>query len=206
MHRTPKWVLGFSRAEIQRGSLAFHLSTWNRTLDFYLGLYSLEQRKNSTYRTQVALAPLSTVHHFRTEFYCARCSESCFSGLESKLAFFMDAEVTFFQYAKTIPQSNVTFYCKFRLRFRSSWDILRLSITTFKGSYHGCSERSWCSKFAKVWEKRVWTSARSSTNFRAPSDSLFIICIIGHHPFKFQKKNLKVKSHLQTAAHKNQMS
>lgn len=90
------------------------------TLDFYLGIYSLAQRKNSTYRTQVALAPLSTVHHFRTEFYCARCSESCFSGLESKLAFFMDAGVTLFQYAKTIPHSNITFCCNFRFRSRSS--------------------------------------------------------------------------------------
>lgn len=90
------------------------------TLDFYLGLYSLEQRKNSTHRSQVALATPSTVHHFRTDFYCARCSESCFSGLELKLAFFIDAQVTFFQYAKTIPQSNVTFYCNFRLRSRRS--------------------------------------------------------------------------------------
>lgn len=72
------------------------------TLDFYLGTYSLVQKKNSSYTTQVALSPLSTVHHFRTELYCTRCSERFFSGLESKLAFFMEAKVTFFQCVKIL--------------------------------------------------------------------------------------------------------
>lgn len=83
-----------------QGSLAFHLSTWNRNTGFLSGdLFISTKKNNSTQRTQVALAPLSTVHHFRTELHYARCSESFFSGLESKLAFFMEA---FFQYVKIL--------------------------------------------------------------------------------------------------------
>lgn len=164
------WIFQGWNSERQSGISPVNLE---QNTGFLSGPLFIRTKKEQHMQNSGSMSTSQYCSPFLTEFYCARCSESCFSGLESKLAFFMDAEVTFFQYAKTIPQSNVTFYCNFRLRFRSSWEILRLSITTLKGSYHGSSERAWCSKFAKVWEKIVWTSARSSTNFRAPSDSLF---------------------------------
>jgi len=76
----------------------WHL-TWQpgtRTLDFYLWVYSLVQKRTAHTGTRVALAPLSTVCNFR-KINCARCSESFFWGLDSNWAFSMDAEVTFFR-------------------------------------------------------------------------------------------------------------
>lgn len=105
-----KSVLGISGAGIQRGNLASHLSTWKGNTGFLTVDLFISTKKNSTHRTQVAVAPLCTVCNFRKRFYCARCSESFFWGLDSELAFSIDAEVTLFQYVKTIPYSNVTYF------------------------------------------------------------------------------------------------
>lgn len=109
-HRRSKSVLGISGAGIQRGNLASHLPTWNANTGFLSVDLFISTKNNSKHRTLVALTPLSTVCNFRKRFYHARCSESFFRGLDSKLAFSMDAEATFFHYVKTIPQSNVTYF------------------------------------------------------------------------------------------------
>lgn len=110
------------------------------------------------------------------------------------------SEAIFFQYANTITQSNVTFYCNFRLRSRSPRKILRLSNTIFKDSYHGCSEQIMMLKICNGLRENSVNFSKESHTFqgriRLP---IFITCTAGHHPFKFQKKPASQISHANSS-------
>lgn len=68
MHRTPKSVLGFSKAEIQRGSLAFHLSTWNGNTGFLSGPSFIRTKKEQHIQNSGSISTSQYCSTFQDSF------------------------------------------------------------------------------------------------------------------------------------------
>lgn len=78
----------------------------------------IHYKKNSTHRTQVALAPLSTVCNFRKKGYIVQDVLKAFS--ETWHFPWMQKSSFFSRYVKTEPHSNATYFTAFQAEIQKS--------------------------------------------------------------------------------------